>query len=110
MTFGAHLPIRTESEYLGELTTSLLISKSDLVSKFGEKANSFIERFSIPAVDANAKFTGPFAINEVNMTPLVDIGDHLFIPNQYRLLQAIYESPFYWMMGKRCSAPTFFAA
>jgi len=26
MTFGAHLPIRTESEYLGELTTSLIYS------------------------------------------------------------------------------------
>lgn len=99
MTYGAHLPTKTDSEYLGELTTSLLISKSELISKFGEKAKSFIERFSIPAADANAKFTSPFAINEVNMTPLVDIGDHLFIPNQYRLLQAIYESPFYWMMA-----------
>jgi hypothetical protein len=85
----------------GGLTNSLLIAKADVESKFGHKANAFLARFSIPATNANTKFVNPFTINQVAITPLIDLGDHLYVPNQYRLFEAVYESPFYWMMADK---------
>ncbi|MBF0186079.1 MAG: NERD domain-containing protein [Magnetococcales bacterium] len=82
----------------GELTNSLLFSKSELRKKFGEKADAFIARFSTSVSCANDGFDSPFAINGVAISPIIDIGEHLYIPNQYRLAEAVYESPFYWML------------
>ena len=29
---------------------------------------------------------------------MIDIGEHLYAPNAYRLFESVYESPTYWMM------------
>lgn len=81
-----------------DMTNSLLIPKSDIVRKFGQKAKAFFSKFSTHAVDANQNFSTPFDVNLVNMSPLIDIGDFLYVSNQYRLFASIYESPFYWMI------------
>jgi hypothetical protein len=83
----------------GDLTNSLLIAKADVESKFGNKASAFLSKFSIPATNANTTFVNPFTINQVAITPLIDFGDHLYVPNEYRLFEAVYESPFYWMIA-----------
>lgn len=83
----------------GDLTDSLLISKAKLQERFGGKADAFIAKFATKATGANAEFTGPFCVNGVSIAPLIDIGDHLYVPNQYRLLESVYESPFYWMVS-----------
>jgi len=44
-------------------------------------------------------FVDPFAINAVAIAPVIDLGEHLYVPNQYRLFETIYESPFYWMIS-----------
>jgi len=80
-----------------DMTNSLVISKADLVDKFGQKAGAFLSKFSIPAVGSNLDFSSPFDINLVNFSPLIDIGDFIYVSNQYRLFASIYESPFYWM-------------
>jgi hypothetical protein len=85
----------------GDLTNSLLISKSEVRQKFGNKANAFFEKFSTPAMSANAGFTNPFAFNAVAIAPMVDMGEHIYVPNQYQLFESIYESPFYWMIGDK---------
>jgi hypothetical protein len=90
----------------GELTNSLLISKADVRKKFGQKANAFIAKFATPATSANADFTDPFAINAVSIAPIVDLGEYLYVPDQYRLFETIYESPFYWMMDDKTYANT----
>lgn len=82
----------------GYMTSSLTISKADLVGKFGQKAEAFLSKFSIPAIGSNLDFSSPFDINSVNFSPLIDIGDFLYVSNQYRLFASIYESPFYWMI------------
>ncbi len=88
-----------------ELTDSLLIRKADLTEKFAEAAPAFVVKFTTPAMKANNGFLSPFDINGVTIAPLIDIGDHLYVPNQYRLLEAIYESPFYWMNGDKAYLP-----
>lgn len=83
----------------GDLTNSLLVAKSDLRKRFGRKADEFIARFATPGFDANQEFSGPFTVNSVALAPLIDIGEFLYVANEYRLLESIYESPFYWMMA-----------
>ena len=83
------------------LTNSLLVSKNDLVEKFGEKAKAFISKFATPIINANLKYTNPFTINQVSIAPLIDLGNFLYVPHQYRLFETIYESPFYWLMDDR---------
>ncbi len=90
----------------GELTNSLLISKIDIRKRFGQKADSFFAKFATPITGANASFTDPFAINVVSIAPIIDLGEYLYVPNQYRLFETIYESPFYWMMADKAYANT----
>ncbi len=101
MTYAAPLRSDKNPESLGALTNSLLISKDELVKKFGQKADAYICKYSTSAVGANNGFTSPFTINQVSTAPLVDIGDHLYVSNLYRLAETIYESPFYWMMADK---------
>ncbi len=82
----------------GNLTDSFLVPKTALFEKFGSKAEAFIRKFATPAKCANSSFDTPFAINQTNLAPLIDLGDYLYAGNSYRLFESIYESPFYWMM------------
>lgn len=83
----------------GDLTSSLLIPTTDVRKKFGQKANAFFEKFTTPGLSANAGFSDPFAVNSVAIAPIINLGEYLYVPNQYRLFETIYESPFYWMMS-----------
>jgi hypothetical protein len=86
--------------YRADLTNSLLIAKSELAEKFGSnKADAFVTKFATPVAGANLGFTGPFVVNQANLAPLIDLGEHLYAPNTYRLFESIYESPFYWMIA-----------
>lgn len=89
-----------------ELTDSLLIRKSDLRERFGDAAEAFEMKFSTHAQQSNAGFNSPFDINAVSIAPLIDLGDFLYVPHQYRLLEVVYESPFYWMNGDAAYLPT----
>ena len=80
------------------LTGSLLISKEDVRSKFGAKADAYFSMFVSPNANANKRFKSPFDINKVAIKPVINLGDYLYVPVQYRLCESIYESPFYWMM------------
>jgi hypothetical protein len=88
-----------------ELTNSLLVSKKKLRKRFGGKADAFIAKFATRATAANVGFTGPFTVNVVSIAPLIDFGEYLYVPNQYRLLESVYESPFYWMISDTAYAP-----
>lgn len=79
----------------GDLTNSLMIPKIDLKTKFGSKIDAFIAKFAIPVSGVDANFDSPFDINPVSLAPLIDFGDHIYVPNQYRLMESVYESPFY---------------
>ena len=101
ITESIYLHREKEPEDQEVLTNSLLVSKNDLVEKFGEKAKAFISKFATPIINANLKYTNPFTINQVSIAPLIDLGNFLYVPHQYRLFETIYESPFYWLMDDR---------
>jgi len=82
------------------------MAKADVRKKFHAKADAFFAHFVTPVTGANAGFTDPFAINAVAIAPIIDFGDHLYVPNQYRLFESLYESPFYWMIADKAYANT----
>ncbi|UWQ47705.1 NERD domain-containing protein [Leisingera aquaemixtae] len=83
----------------GDLTNSLLVSKSEIRKKFGGKADAFFEKFATPINSSNKGFRDPFAVNAVAIAPLIELEDHVYVASQYRLFQSLYESPFFWMMS-----------
>ena len=82
-----------------DLTKSLLIAKEDVRRKFGAKSDAFFAKFVTPITATNKGFTDPFSINDVALTPIIELGDFLYVPIQYRLCESIYESPFFWMIA-----------
>lgn len=101
-----HLRKEGRSFSNGQLTNSLLISKTNLRKKFGEKVDAFLKKYATPVTGANAAFIEPFAINAVMIAPIIDLGEHIYVPNQYRLFESVYESPFYWMLADKAYADT----
>ena len=83
------------------LTQSLMISKEELICEFGIKAEAYFSKFVSPISETNEGFSNPFALNNVALSPIIDMGDNLYVPNQYRLCESIYESPFFWMMADK---------
>lgn len=83
----------------GDLTNSLLVPKKVLHEKFGKKADDYLSKLSTPVLGANHGFDNPFSINWLAISPIIDIGEYIYVPNQYRLMESLYESPFYWMLG-----------
>lgn len=74
-----------------------VVRKSQL--KNYAQADSFIENFSfIPGGNINKDYKGAGCFNIVNSKPIVRIDeDRLFVPINYLVAEAVYESPFYWM-------------
>ena len=99
MTVVGHLRENGQDFSKGELTASLLIAKEDVRKKFGGKSDAFFGKFVTPITEANEKFNDPFSVNGVALAPIIEMGDYLYVPVQYRLCESIYESPFFWMMG-----------
>ena len=99
MTAVGHLRENGQDFSKGELTASLLIAKEDVRKKFGGKSDAFFGKFVTPITEANEKFNDPFSVNGVALAPIIEMGDYLYVPVQYRLCESIYESPFFWMMG-----------
>jgi hypothetical protein len=82
----------------GDRTSSFLIPISVLRKKFKGKADSYLQLFAMDVTGGNLDFSDPFALNEVMVKPVLQIGDNLYVPNQYRVFEALYDGPFFWMM------------
>ena len=80
------------------LLNLFIIKKSDFQKHPGHEA--FIENFSITAgPDENSSFKDIGYYNETRSHPLINFkDDRIFLPVSFILAEAIYESPFYWMM------------
>jgi hypothetical protein len=60
--------------------------------KCGQKANAFFSKFATPVTGANASFVDPFAINAVAIAPIIDLGEHIYVPNLAGLPASIASS------------------
>ena len=81
-----------------DISSALVIDRQMLIEEFGQKTSRFLDLFSIPINNSNASFDQAFAFNEVNVRPIINLGQFLYIPNSFRLSESIYDSPYYWML------------
>lgn len=64
-----------------------------------KKTDSFLDNFSFsPSLGVNKEYIGAGYFNILNSKPLVKLDQNrFFIPINYLVAEAVYESPFYWM-------------
>ena len=72
-----------------------------------ELVERILDAFTLPAVATNAGFASVHDFNVVNATPLLrqSNGEYLSLQN-YALAQAIYDSPFHWMLTDKAYRAT----
>ena len=77
----------------------------ELVAKIGmdlEKIRRIIDAFSVPSQSTNDSFSSLSAFNQTNSTPIIALDDGIFLLLQnYSLLEALYETPFFWMAADK---------
>lgn len=72
-----------------------------------EKIELILNAFTIDSKKANASFSSLSAFNETNAAPIIKTVNGSFILLQhYSLLEALYEAPFFWMVGDKSYAAT----
>ncbi|MBA4336978.1 hypothetical protein C0416_04385 [bacterium] len=78
-----------------------VIKKRDFDS--GDNIEAFFNNFSItPKKDLNSQFGTIGNYNLINSHPIIQIdNEKYFIPLPFLLFEAIYESPFYWMIDDK---------
>ena len=83
------------------LLNLFVVKKSDLQKYSGGEA--FIKNFSITAgPNVNSSFKDINSYNITKSHPLIEFDDdRMLLPVSFILAEAIYESPFYWMMKDR---------
>lgn len=78
-----------------------VVTPSELINIDQEILDRFFQNFSfVPG--ANDAYEGPGFFNILNSRPIIDLTDgRYFIPINYLMTEAIYESPFYWMLDDK---------
>ena len=80
-------------------------TREDLVEKSGlseSVVDSFLESFSVKENDRNHEFHEPFSRNTAKLFPILPIqGGQYTSFMEYSTTEAMYESPFYWMISDR---------
>ena len=72
-----------------------------------ERIQNVLDAFSYGLEERNAAFSGVSEFNATNARPILQNGDGAyFLLQHYSLLEAIYDSPFFWMMEDKPYQPT----
>lgn len=71
------------------------------------RIEAVLDAFTLPENDRNTRFTALHDFNAMNATPLLRWeGRQYLLLQHYSLLEAIYESPIFWMMADKAYKPT----
>jgi len=72
-----------------------------------ERVERFLDAFSCGPIERNTSFSALNEFNVTNASPILKLGQGSNILLQhYSLLEAVYESPFFWMAADKVYAPT----
>jgi hypothetical protein len=70
------------------------------LQQFGPTAKPFLAAFSLTPGAVNAQLELPGQYNQLQSKPLIHLSDgRYFLPIGFNLSEAIYESPFFWMIA-----------
>ncbi|MGA2136105.1 MAG: nuclease-related domain-containing protein [Bryobacteraceae bacterium] len=67
---------------------------------------SVLDAFALPPAEKNGAFRALDDFNIANATPLLRSDSKFVLLQSYSLVEALYESPFYWMVADKAYAPT----
>lgn len=84
-------------------------SAPEIADRSGMEASiveKILDAFALPEGACNFGFQALGDFNEVNARPLIRHDGHYLSFKYYALLEAIYESPFYWMNQDKAYRPT----
>lgn len=80
-------------------TASMISDDTNLDISIVER---FLERYSVSSFPTNSSFSSVNDYNVANSRPIIAAGDNSYIClSGYALCEAIYDSPFYWMIGDK---------
>jgi hypothetical protein len=89
---------RSFAEICSAALSILCFEEQDLRHFGDDQVKAFIKAFSLTPGDVNRKLDFPGQFNQLQSNPIVRLPDgRYFIPVEFNLAEAIYESPFYWM-------------
>lgn len=83
-----------------EAGLSVFCFEEEDLQQFGPAVKPFLEAFSLTPRTVNAKLELPGQYNQLQSKPVVHLPDgRYFLPIGFNLSEAIYESPFFWMIA-----------
>jgi hypothetical protein len=104
--------LRKQSPDQWTMLPGFIFTSDDMADASGvavQRVRTFLDAFSLGPDERNPSFT---AINEFNITnsvPILKIADGSYILLQhYSLLEAVYETPFFWMAANKTYSSTAF--
>jgi hypothetical protein len=86
---------------------AFLLSPGEIAIRTGHElgtVKAVLNAFSLTPGEANANFDSLHEFNAANSTPFVKKDDEFILFLHYGLMEAIYESPFYWFTADRSYA------
>jgi hypothetical protein len=87
------------NHFYDNLVNMFIITPQDLIED--SAVTSFFENFSV-APGNNTEYNGPGYFNQLNSRPIIKLGEQqYFVPINYLVAEAVYESPFYWMWEEK---------
>lgn len=89
-------------DFCTQVLATMSFSSSDLPRGDKTAFNAMVGKFALSPGSENNSFTSIGERNVIDFKPMVKLGDgKYFLPLFSNLAEAIYESPFYWMIDDR---------
>ena len=96
--FLRFLQAQTYAESCEAALSTFSFSRSDLNLLTDSEFEAFMVKFSVTPGQVMHRLDGVGSVNALEFKPIMRLAeDHFFMPVGFKLAEAIYESPFYWM-------------
>lgn len=101
--------LKTIPPNLWTMLPGFLFTRQEIVEASGVSTlvvERFLEAFTCPTGEKNSGFTGLNEFNVTNSAPILRTDHETYcLLQHYSLLEAVYESPFYWMIADKTYKP-----
>ncbi len=99
MRFGAYLRATTYEESCEAALAVFSFTRNDLRQLSDDQFDAFIDTFAVTPGEVEHRLNKVGAVNELEFKPIIRLGQtDFFMPVGFNLAEAIYESPFFWMV------------
>ena len=98
--FRAYLQATAHEETCKAALAIFTFKRNDLRQLSDDQFDTFIDKFAVTPGEVGHRLNNVGAVNELEFKPIMRLGQSdFFMPVGFKLAEAIYESPFFWMAG-----------